>query len=133
MNVSDILNFEEGLQNSGIVQDINHSLSETNKTAQELLKTSAELQEQLKQTTTALQEQMKEANTALENQLQQAKEALEKQLEILERKVEEIQGLTELGETVNKIIEVLKNVISDEPETEEETPEDPEKTEGGIT
>lgn len=128
VNVSDILNFEEGLQNSGIVQDINHSLSETNKTAQELLKTSAELQEQLAQTTETLQEQMQETSMALQNQLQQAKEALEEQLGILEEQVEEIQGLTELGETVNKIIEVLKNVISDEPETEEEMPEDPETT-----
>lgn len=109
VNASDILNFETGIQNSEVAQQINHDLSETNETVQELLQTSQELQEQ-----------MQETSEDLSRQLAEAKEELEEQMEILNGKVEEIQGLTELGETVNQIIEVLKNVIATEDEKEED-------------
>lgn len=112
VNVSDILNFETGIQNSGVAQQINHDLSETNETVQELLQTSQELQEQ-----------MQETSDALSRQLAEAKETLEEQMEILNEKVEEIQGLTELGETVNQIIGVLKNVIATEDDEKEEDEE----------
>ena len=109
VNVSDILNFEDGIQKSEVTQQINHDLSETNETVQELLQTSQELQEQ-----------MQETSEDLSRQLAEAKEALEEQMEILNGKVEEIQGLTELGETVNQIIGVLKNVIATEDDEKEE-------------
>lgn len=121
ISVSDILNFEEGLQNSGIAQQINHSLSETNETVQQMLQDSQELQAQMEETNAAMQAQMQEMATALQVQMQEAKEDLETQvtalqnqaqeawedletqMEELDGKVQEIQGLTQLGETVTQL------------------------------
>ena len=66
---------------------------------------------------------MEETSAALSWQLAEAKKTLEEQMEILNEKVEEIQGLTELGETVNQIIGVLKNVIATEDDEKEEDEE----------
>lgn len=80
INISDILNFENGLRKSGVVNQINQDLSETNETVAGLNEKSTALAEQIK---------------------------------ALSEEVEKVQGLTELGEKVDKIIAVLENVISD--------------------